>query len=205
MNQLMNNIKNIPGVVGVAIFKDEGNLVAFDFPEAYDKSLLNMMGLKFQPIKEILPQEEGEIVYLCWEFENILGFYYPVEGGWVNILSSETIPMPVFSLTMTAVSNKLPQLLKAAEPVQASGQAAGAPAAAGEDIVAQEKIAEIEKFFSNYLGPAAAVIFKRVAQQLGFTLKTVPADSLKILVEKVTEKVPEAKRNEVAKEAEQYY
>ena len=55
MKQLINNIKNIPGVVGVAIFKDDGNLAAFDFPPAYDQSLINTLGMKFQPIKEILP------------------------------------------------------------------------------------------------------------------------------------------------------
>ena len=97
MDQLINNIKSVPGVVGIAIFKDEGSLVAFDFPEAYDKNLLNMVGLKFQPLKEILPEDEGDIVYLCWEFENLLGFYYPVDGGWVNIISSDDIPMPALS------------------------------------------------------------------------------------------------------------
>ncbi|MCP5050804.1 MAG: hypothetical protein GY940_26810 [bacterium] len=213
MNHLMNNMKNIPGVVGVAIFKDDGNLAAFDFPGAYDKSLLDLMGLKFQPIKEILPQEEGEIVYLCWEFEELLGFYYPVEGGWVNILSSDHIPMPVFSLTMTAVSNKLPALLKDAQTIQPQGQgqppvqAPAEPAAAEVtgNTVPMEKIEDMEAFFSNYLGPASKVIFKRVALHLGFQLKAVPENSLKDLLDGVIAKVPENKRNEAGQKAEQFH
>ena len=210
MNHLVNNMKNIPGVVGVAVFKDDGNLVAFDFPEAYDKNLLNTMGLKFQPIKEILPPEEREIVYLCWEFEDLLGFYYPVDGGWVNILSSETIPMPVFSLTMNAVSSKLPAMLKDAPTVTADAPAASTTPAAPEaapvsgDLVPEEKIHEMEVFFSNYLGPASKVMFKRVAKGLGFGLNAVPESALKSLLDGVTAKVPENKRDEAAQKAEAF-
>jgi len=202
MNQLMNSIKSIPGVVGVAIFKDDGLLVAFDFPEAYDKNLLNVIGLKFQPIKEILPQDEGEIVYLCWEFENFLGFYYPVAGGWVNIISSEDIPMPAFTLTMTAVSNKLPKLLKDAEPLpdQAQDQTARV-----ENAVPPEKIEELEKLFSLYLGPAAPVIFKKAAHQKGYTLSTIPQDKLKDILDNLIAKVPDRKKDEVIEKAGKYY
>ncbi|HLP48259.1 MAG TPA: nascent polypeptide-associated complex subunit family protein [Candidatus Kapabacteria bacterium] len=194
MNQLVSNIKNIPGVTGVAIFKDNGTLVSFDFPEAYDKNLLNLIGHKFQPIKEILPQDEGEIVYLCWEYENLLAFYYPVEGGWVNIISSETIPMPVFSLTMTAVAKKLPEFLAGALPVQENAQA---PAAGGGNNVEQGKIAELEKLFALYLGPASPVIFKRVAHQFGYTLNNIPHNYLKGILDGVIAKVPENKKNEL--------
>ncbi len=172
MNQVVSNIKNIPGVTGVAIFKDNGALVAFDFPQVYDKNLLNLIGLKFQPIKEILPQDEGEIVYLCWEYENLLAFYYPVEGGWINIISSDAIPMPVFSLTMTAVAKKLPELLAVSPPLQ--------------EVIAV-KAAE----------SAIPVIFKRVAHQFGLTLNNIPTGSLKAILDGVTAKVPENKRPEL--------
>lgn len=205
MKQLITNIKNIPGVVGVAIYKDNGTLVANDFPAAYDKSLLNQIGSKFQPIKEILPEDEGEIVYLCWEFENLLGFYYPVTGGWVNIISSDQIPMPVFSLTMTAVSNKLPKLLESAEPLKTPAAAAETvQTAAPGDTVPQEKLAELEHFFSNYLGPASPVIFKRVAGHLGFSLDSVPRDQLKALLDGVIAKVPDNKKEEVAEKTAAY-
>jgi hypothetical protein len=201
-------MKNIPGVVGVAVFTDDGSLVAFDFPAAYDKSLLNTMGLKFQPIKDILPPEERDIVYLCWEFEDLLGFYYPVDGGWINILSSETIPMPVFSLTMNAVSSKIPEALKNAQPV--SAETPSAPAAKAEPAAAtfsgatvpDEKLEEMEVFFSNYLGPASKVIFKRIAKGLGFELAAVPESQLKNLLDGVAAKVPENKRDEAVQKAE---
>lgn len=200
MNQLVNNIKSIPGVIGVAIFKDNGSLVAFDFPEAYDKNLLNLIGRKFLPIKEILPEEEGEIVYLCWEFENVLGFYYPVEGGWINIISGEDIPMPVLSLTMTAVSNKLPDLLKGAQRIAGtavSGQA--------ENTVPPDEIKELEKTFSLYLGPAAPVILKRVAHQLGHTLNGFPQEKLRSMIDHLIAKVPEQKKNEAIEKVKQYF
>lgn len=196
MMQLMSNIKNIPGVVGVAIFKDNGGLAAYDFPEAYDKNLLNLMGLKFQPIKEILPQEEAEIVYLCWEYEDLLAFYYPVGGGWVNIVSSDHIPMPVFSLTMTAVSSKLPKLLEEAEVPQAQVQEQPA-AVTAENTIPQEELEELEKFFATYLGPASAVIFKRVANHLGYTLNNIPKAHLTDLLHGVIAKVPGDKKDEV--------
>jgi hypothetical protein len=196
MNQMMSNIKNIPGVVGVAIFKDNGGLVAYDFPEAYDKNLLNLMGLKFQPIKEILPQEEAEIVYLCWEYEDLLAFYYPVGGGWVNIVSSDHIPMPVFSLTMTAVASKLPKLLEGAGTPQVPDQVQPAAAVAG-NTVPQEQLEELEKLFATYLGPASAVIFKRVAHHMGYTLNNIPQDNLTGLLKGVIAKVPGDKKDEV--------
>lgn len=198
MNQIVNNIKDIPGVVGVAIFKDNGSLVAFDFPEVYDKNLLDLVGLKFQPIKEILPEDEGEIVYLCWEFENFMGFYYPVEGGWVNIISSEDIPMPVFYLTMTAVANKLPKLLEEAETVQQR------PANV-ENTVPQEKIEEVEKLFFLYLGPAAPLIFKRAAHKLGYTLSNIPGDKLKDILDDLIAKVPDKKKDEIIEKAGKFY
>ena len=203
MNQLVSNIKNIPGVVGVAVFKDNGSLQAFDFPEAYDKSLLDLMGLKFQPIKEILPQDEGEIAYLCWEYENLLGFYYPVDGGWVNIISSDQIPMPVFSLTMTAVSKKLPTLLEEA-PAEQDQQQKPAAAALLENVVPLEKIEELEKLLALYLGPAAAVIFKRVAHQSGYTLNNIPPGHLKTVLDGVVAKVPDNKKDEVMEKLGQY-
>ncbi len=192
MNQVVSNIKNIPGVTGVAIFKDNGALVAFDFPQVYDKNLLNLIGLKFQPIKEILPQDEGEIVYLCWEYENLLAFYYPVEGGWINIISSDAIPMPVFSLTMTAVAKKLPELLAVSPPLQEV-----IAVKAAESAIPQEKVEELEKLFALYLGPASPVIFKRVAHQFGLTLNNIPTGSLKAILDGVTAKVPENKRPEL--------
>ena len=206
MNQLISNVKNIPGVVGVAVFKDTGSLVAYDFPEAYDKNLLSRMGLKFQPIKEILPQEEREIVYLCWEYEDLLAFYYPVGGGWIIIISSTAIPMPVFSLTMTAVSSKLPGLLEAAgsetapEPGQpvSTPAAAPAPAAAGH-TVPPGKIAELEKLFALYLGPASAVIFKRTAHHLGLELDNFPGERLPALIDGVMAKVTDNKKEEITR------
>lgn len=207
MNHLISNMKNIPGVVGVAIFKDEGSLVAYDFPEAYDRDLLKAMGDKFQPIKEILPQEAGDIVYLCWEFEDLLGFYYPVDGGWINILSGDQIPMPVFSLTMTAVSSKLPALLKDAGPVDvpASPQTAAAPVSADTgDSVPQDKIQEMETFLAEYLGPASRVILKRVAAHLGFTLNNFPSNQVKSLLDGVIEKIPEGKRADAAQYAAKF-
>jgi hypothetical protein len=191
MDQLINNIKSVPGVVGIAIFKDDGSLVAFDFPEAYDKNLLNLVGLKFQPLKEILPEDEGEIVYLCWEFENLLGFYYPVDGGWINIISSDDIPMPALSLTMNAVANKLPNLLSSAAVVQDQ--------AVVEKAVPPERIKEMEKIFSLYLGPATHVILKRAAHQLGYTPNNIPENKLGEVIEIVIAKVPESKKDEVIK------
>lgn len=208
MNHMISNMKNIPGVVGVAIFKDEGSLVAYDFPEAYDRNLLKAMGDKFQPIKEILPQEASDIVYLCWEFEDLLGFYYPVDGGWINILSGDQIPMPVFSLTMTAVSSKLPALLKEAKAVEVpeSAQAPPAPAAADTgETVPQDKIQQMEKFLSDYLGPASPVIFKRIAAGMGLTLNKFPASQVKALLDGVIEKIPEGKRDEAAQKAAKFY
>jgi hypothetical protein len=195
MNQLMSNIKNIPGVVGVAIFKDNGTLMAFDFPDAYDKNLLNLMGLKFQPIKEILPQEEGEIVYLCWEYEDLLAFYYPVSGGWVNIVSGDHIPMPVFSLTMTAVASKLPGLLESSETPQTQDEEQPT-AAAVVDAIPKEQLEELEKLFASYLGPASPVIFKRAAHHLGYTLDNIPGNKLDQLLEKVIAKVPDNKKED---------
>ncbi|MCU0285093.1 MAG: nascent polypeptide-associated complex subunit family protein [Acidobacteria bacterium] len=200
MNQLVSNIKNIPGVTGVAIFKDNGTLVSFDFPEAYDKNLLNLIGHKFQPIKEILPQDEGEIVYLCWEYENLLAFYYPVDGGWVNIISSETIPMPVFSLTMTAVAKKLPEFLANAQPLADN---AHAPAAGGGINVEQGKIEDLEKLFALYLGPASPVIFKRIAHQFGFTMNNIPQNNLKSILDGVIAKVPDNKKKELSEKLTQ--
>jgi hypothetical protein len=196
MNQLISNIKNIPGVEGVAIFKDNGGLVAYDFPKAYDMNLLNLMGLKFQPIKEILPLEEGEIVYLCWEYEDLLTFYYPVGGGWVSIISSDHVPMPVFSLTMTAVASKLPGLLEEAEVMKVKGQEQPAVVTT-ENTVPLEQLEELGKFFATYLGPASAVIFKRVAHHLGFTLNNIPKDNLAGLLRGVIAKVPGDKKDEV--------
>ncbi|MFC2155789.1 hypothetical protein ACFLRB_04790 [Acidobacteriota bacterium] len=191
MDQLINNIKSVPGVVGIAIFKDEGSLVAFDFPEAYDKNLLTLVGLKFQPLKEILPEDEGEIVYLCWEFENLLGFYYPVEGGWVNIISSDDIPMPALSLTMNAIANKLPKLLISAEAVHDKVSV--------EKTVTPERVKEVEKIFSLYLGPATHVILKRAAHQLGYTPNNIPESKMSEVIEIMIAKVPENKKDEVIK------
>jgi hypothetical protein len=202
MKHQIHNIKNIPEVVGVAVFKDDGNLVAFDFPKGYDRSLLDLMGLRFQPIKEILPEDEAEIVYLCWEFEDLLGFYYPVKGGWINIISSVQIPMPVFSLTMTAVANKLPELLEQAGPLQPGEAAANVLV---KQTVPTETIEELEKLLALYLGPASAVIFKRVAIQLGFTLDNIPSDNLGSLLDGVIAKVPDDKKAEVSEKVRKYY
>jgi hypothetical protein len=193
MNQLVSNIKDIPGVVGVAIFKDNGALVAFDFPAAYDKSLLKLIGHKFHSIKDILPKDEGEIVYLCWEFEDILGFYYPVDGGWINIISNENIPMPVLTLTMTAVLKKLPQLLEGAEVLNES-QPVNTPS---EGMVQVEQLDELKKIFAVYLGPAAPVIFKRAAARLGVSLESFPPNLMKQFLDEVTAKVPDAKKDEL--------
>lgn len=210
MKQLINNIKNIPGVVGVAIFRDDGNLAAFDFPPAYDQNLINSLGMKFQPIKEILPQDEGDIVYLCWEFEELLGFYYPVPGGWVNIISSDQIPMPVFSLTMTAVANKLPEALKFGTPPDSGTTSSAVPEQEppavpdGAETVPTEKMDAVEKFFADYLGPVAPVLFKRAAKALGFTMDAVPQSQFLALLNGVIAKVPDDKKAEVSQKAQQF-
>lgn len=198
MNHLISNIKNVPGVIGVAFFKDDGTLAAYDFPDAYDKKLLNQVGLKFQPIKEILPENEGDIVYLCWEFEDLQGFYYPVEGGWVNIISSFDLPMPVLSLTMTAVANKLPGLLDGSANTE---ELRTKP----DETVPLDKIHQLEKIFSLYLGPATPVLFKRIAQQLGFALDQIPPDKLKDILDTMMGKVPESKKADAKEQLKSHY
>jgi hypothetical protein len=213
MNQLVNNIKNIPGVIGVAIFKDNGNLVAFDFPSAYDKNLLDHIGQKFQPIKEILPRDEGEIVYLCWEFENLLGFYYPVDKGWVNVISDESIPMPVFSLTMTAISKKLPGLLETApeikekEIIKTTPPTPSTPLSPLEtqEIIPQENIDKLEKLLTVYLGPASHVILKRTAAHAGYELNNIPQNFLKTLLDEIIDKMPGNKQDDAVEKAGQIF
>jgi hypothetical protein len=104
--------------------------------------------------------------------------------------------MPVFSLTMTAVASKLPKLLEEAEVPRAQVQEQPAEVTA-ESAIPREQLEELEKFFAIYLGPASAVIFKRVAHHLGYTLNNIPKAHLTDLLHGVMARVPGDKKDEV--------
>lgn len=200
MDKLLSNIKNIPGVIGVSIFNDDGGLVVFDFPDAYDKNLINLLGIKFHPIRDLLADTEGEIVYLCWEFEDLLLFYCPVSGGWVNIISTDSISMPVFSLTMTAVNSKLPGLLGGAD--QPREQLPGKNA---ESMVPPETFAELDGILSGFLGPASTLLLERAALRQGFTINNIPRDSFKFILDDMMEKVPDKDKNQAGERLKKFY
>jgi len=113
----------------------------------------------------------------------------------------------MFSLTMTAVSIKFPELLAKKEqllPPSLQGHTPAPVPSPSSHTVPQAKIEELEKLLATYLGPAASVIFKRTAAHLGYLLTDLPGNILKPLLEGVISKVPDNKKDEVNEKVKKY-
>jgi hypothetical protein len=193
MKTIFSNIKVISGVIGISIFKDDGTLVAYDFPESYDSNPISEIGTHFLSLKQILPEFDEDVIYLCFEYETLHFFYFSVIGGWINVISNESLPIPVLLLTMSAVSKKFPEIFNAVSPV---------PAQTDKSIKSTDTktIDILVKLLSKYLGPATLVLFGMEVQKLGYSLKDIPRNRLKEVLDNLVAKVPVDKKDEALKE-----
>lgn len=198
MDRILSNIMVIPGIIGVSIFKEDGTVAAYRFPEAYSYDHILEIGSNYRSLKDLLHESDGDLVYLSWEYENLLIFFYPVDGGWINIVSEVTIPMPVFSFTMSAVAKTISDVLKNSTTVEGQREEE-------KRYVPPEDIEKLQKIFNIFLGPASGVLFENEAKKLNFSLSNIPVSKLKHVLDKMLLKIPEEKRNETQGKLESYY
>lgn len=116
MQQILQHINSVEGVIGSAVFSEKGEVLAHAFPALIDASALKMAAnLSLECINGLQVSQALEILDLRYAEGRVIIKAFP--GALLCLLCSKAINMQVVSITLNLATRKLEaKLPKAASP-----------------------------------------------------------------------------------------
>lgn len=170
MEEVLKQIKTVPGTLGCMVYDDHGHLAARVFPAIFDS---HMLAAAVTTISEKLPGLKdltGGIKMIDFRFQNGRLVVRPVDGGCLVILCDGTINLQALIISLNVAVRQVEKILKTAGPVsqQQAGAATPAAAAAGgkadpRDLIEKGALSGylqgMQTTLTKFMGPMAKIIF----------------------------------------------
>lgn len=167
MEEVLKQIKTVPGTLGCMVYDDQGHLVSSVFPAIFDQQTLrgavktvfeNLPGLK---------DLAGGVKMIDFRFQNGRVAVRPVDGGCLVILGDGTISLQSLIISLNVAIKQVEKNLKTATPVspQISVTAASPSNSKSSPLDLIEKgplsgyLQGMQTTLTKFMGPMAKIIF----------------------------------------------
>jgi len=167
MDEVLKQIKTVPGTLGCMVYDDHGHLVSHLFPSIFDQKMLSAA---VATVSENLPglrDYTGGVRMIDFRFQNGRAVIKPVDGGCLVILCESTVNLQSLLISLNLAAKQVEKHLKVPTPVPQS--AAAAPKAVAnvtvspQDLIEKGPIASylqgMQTTLAKFMGPMAQFIF----------------------------------------------
>jgi predicted regulator of Ras-like GTPase activity (Roadblock/LC7/MglB family) len=169
MEEVLKQIKTVPGTLGCMVFDDHGHLISHVFPGIFDSKLLMAAVSTVSDKLAGLKDPTGGVKTIDFRFQNGRILVKPVDGGCLVILCEGTINLQTLIISLNVAVKQVERNLKTAGPVTPTQQApVAAPPSAGSTASPQDLIEKgplsaylqgMQVTLTKFVGPMAKIIF----------------------------------------------
>jgi predicted regulator of Ras-like GTPase activity (Roadblock/LC7/MglB family) len=167
MEEVLQQIKTVPGTLGCMVYDDQGHLVSHVFPGIFDQKMLSAAVATVSENLPGLKDYTGGVRMIDFRFQNGRVVVKPVDGGCLVILCDGTVNLQSLIISLNLVIKQVEKYLKTASaaPQQAAEvpRAVTANPASPQDLIEKGPLASylqgMQATLAKFLGPMAKVIF----------------------------------------------
>jgi predicted regulator of Ras-like GTPase activity (Roadblock/LC7/MglB family) len=169
MEEVLKQIKTVPGTLGCMVFDDHGHLISHVFPGIFDSKMLTAAVTTVSEKLSGLEDPTGGVKTIDFRFQNGRILIKPVDGGCLVILCEGTINLQTLIITLNVAVKQVEKNLKTPGSVSQPRQAAvTATATSGGTVSPQDLIEKgplsgylqgMQVTLAKFMGPMAKIIF----------------------------------------------
>lgn len=166
MEEVLKQIKTVPGTLGCMVCDDQGSLVSHVFPGIFDQKVL---GAAIATVSENLPglkDYTGGVRMIDFRFQGGRVVARPFDGGCLVILCEAAVNLQSLIISLNLVIKQVEKSLKpvdAAQQESVPAQTAPVSKATPRDLIEKGPVASylqgMQVTLAKFLGPMAQVIF----------------------------------------------
>ena len=168
MEEVLKQIKTVPGTLGCMVYDVHGHLVSHVFPSIFDKKVLSATVTTMSQNLPGLKELTGGVRMVDFRFQRGRVVVKPVVGGCLVILCEVSVNLQLLLITLNLAIKQVEKILATATP--AHQQAATEPRASSsgstaspQDLIEKGPMAlslqGMQTTLSKFMGPMAHVIF----------------------------------------------
>ena len=167
MDEVLKQIKTVPGTLGCMVYDDHGHLVSHLFPSIFDQKMLSAIVATVSENLPGLKDYTGGVRMVDFRFQNGRAVIKPVEGGCLVILCESTVNLQSLLISLNLAAKQVENRLKT--PTVAPPQAAEASKAVAtvsvspQDLIDKGPLASylqgMQTTLAKFMGPMAQFIF----------------------------------------------
>jgi predicted regulator of Ras-like GTPase activity (Roadblock/LC7/MglB family) len=168
MEDILKQIKTVPGVLGCMVCDDHGHLVSHVFPSLFDKEMLSAVIATVSQNLPGLKDFTGGVRLIDFRFQSGRIVAKTFDGGCLVILCEGTVSLQALIISVNIAIKQIEKALNIASPVVQ--QASAAPkavspvnSASPRELIERGPVSEylqgMQTTLLKYLGPMAKIIF----------------------------------------------
>jgi len=167
MEEVLKQIKTVPGTLGCMVYGDQGQLVSHMFPSIFDKQMLRDA---VKTVSENLPGLKdltGGMKMIDFRFQNGRVVVKPVDGGCLVILCDGTINLQSLIISLNVAIKQVEKNLKTAGPVAQQAPVTATTSSSSklspQDLFEKGPLSGylqgMQTTLAKFMGPMAKIIF----------------------------------------------
>jgi predicted regulator of Ras-like GTPase activity (Roadblock/LC7/MglB family) len=211
MNEALATLSKADGVLGVAVFDDQGTCMVNDLPAPYEPILVSEVIRRLSVAFDVFTSiEAGAVTSFSVDCEDGSVVLRRVDDCWVLALAHPKANMNMLNVAMNVVALNLSRGQPGSGTQRASrgsldslsgrfslSQSMSRPGSETEtppDAVDRSIVQQLLVIYTDYMGPAAKVVLKQQLATLGVTSRTLRRSQFADLVARLTATIPAAAR-----------
>ena len=167
MEDVLKQVKTVPGVLGCMVCDDQGHLVSHLFPSLFDKEMLSTAIATVSQNLPGLKDFTGGVKMIDFRFQGGRIAIKPVDGGCLVILCDGTVNLQALIISVNVAVKQVESFLKVVRPPSQPSAVTPvlpvvSPATPGELIEQGPLSASLQGMqmaLAKFLGPMAKIIF----------------------------------------------
>ena len=167
MEEVLKQIKTVPGTLGSLVYDDQGRVVAHLFPGIFDTNILSAAVTTVSDNLPGLNNLTGGVRMIDFRFQRGRIVVKPVTGGCLVILCEGTLNLQLLLITLNLAVKPVEKILASAgtAPLPAAVEAKNptASVASPQDLIDKGALAAnlqgLQTTLAKFMGPMAQVIF----------------------------------------------
>lgn len=164
MEDVLQHVTTIPGVLGCMVCDDHGHLASHVFPSLFDREMLSAaIGMVSQNLPG-LQDFTGGVRMIDFRFQSGRLVVKPMDGGCLVILCEGLVKLPALIISVNVAVKQLEKSLKLLPPItQQAAKASSLRPTSPRELVEEGPLAAdlqgMQATLAKFLGPMAKLIF----------------------------------------------
>ncbi|MCD6082222.1 hypothetical protein J7J56_04975 [candidate division WOR-3 bacterium] len=196
MIEVLKDLIKLKGVYGAFISDNKGNIIAYDMPPGYEKDAMEEASHTVLRIVEGLDTVGCNVDHILWEYDEYRFISRKVKDGFISVLCSKTISLPLLNLSLNVIVKQINEGLIKVKPHENKKKELPPELAVAVDT---SVFNTIEQELTKFIGPVAEILITRKIRELGEERDNFPRGRLEELIDSLSAEIDNEEERELFK------